>query len=244
MFLLQCLLVSLLAGLLRWDSRIGGQNLLDEPLVSGVLVGLIFGDPATGLIMGGTLQLVFLGVVRIGAAEPPDSMVAGIVGVVFAIQSNLAVEQIVALAMPMAILGQSLGILCRVINGNLNHQVEKYADAGDIKSINRTLWVGAGIFFVLTFIPVFLGCYFGADIVNSVIDFIPKVVLDGLSRSSSLLPALGIALLMRFLYDKNSAPYLFLGFVLAAFMGLPTLGIMMIGLIIAYVFYLNKKKAN
>ena len=244
MFLFQCLLVSLLAGILRLDGRVGGQNLIDLPLVSGVLVGLIFGDPMTGLVMGATLQLVFLGIVGIGGATPPDTLIGGLMGVVFAIRSGLDATAVVALAMPMAVLGQALGILARVINAQFNHMVDKYAKEGNTTGIDRVMWAGASIFFILTFVPVFLGAYYGADVVTSILNSIPKVILDGLSRSSRLLPALGMAILMRFLYDKTSAPYLFLGFILVAFMNLSTLGVTLIGVIIAYVLYLNKQRAS
>jgi len=244
MFLIQCILISILAGLLRWDSRMFGQNLLEEPIVSGVLVGLILGDPMTGLVMGATLQLVFLGIVGIGAATVPDAMVGGVMGVVLSIRSGLDVEQVMALAMPMAILGQSLGILSRVINAQFNHMAEKYAKAGDVKGCDRTLWYGAWVFFALAAVPVFLGCYFGADLVQMVIEVIPQFILDGLSRSSTLLPALGMALLMSFLFDKETAPYLFLGFLLSAFMGLSILGITILAVIIVYVQYLSKKRNN
>ncbi|MBE6013700.1 MAG: PTS sugar transporter subunit IIC [Lachnospiraceae bacterium] len=244
MFLVQCILVSILAGLLRWDGRIFGQNLLHEPVVAGVLVGLIFGDPQSGLIMGATLQLVFLGIVGIGASTPPDALIGGVIGVVLSIKSGLGVEQVMALAMPMAILGQALGILSRVINAQFNHMAERYARAGDTKGCDRTMWYGAWVFFVLTAVPVFLGCYFGSDLVQSIIEYIPQFILDGLTRSSSLLPALGMALLMSFLFDKSTAPYLFLGFLLSAFMGLSTLGITILAVIIVYVQYLNKKSAN
>jgi mannose/fructose/N-acetylgalactosamine-specific phosphotransferase system component IIC len=53
-----------------------------------------------------------------------------------------------------------------------------------------------------------------------------------------------MALLMSFLFDKSTAPYLFLGFLLSAFMGLSTLGITILAVIIVYVQYLNKKSAN
>ena len=244
MFFIQCLLVAILAGILRLDGRAFGQNLTEQPIIAGVLVGIIFGDAYTGLIMGATIQLVFLGVVSIGAATPPDALVGGIMGTVFAITTGMDAEAVIALAMPMGILGQMLGILCRIINTNFNGIIDKAASEGDTKKIDITLWTGCAIFFILTAVPVFLGAYYGADIVNAIIAALPKVVVDGLSRSSSLLPALGMALLMNYLYEKDTAPYLFLGFVLNAFVGIGTLGITFIGTIIAFILYNNRKGAK
>lgn len=244
MFLVQCILVAILAGILRLDGRAFGQNLTEVPLISGVLVGIIFGDPAKGLVMGASIQLVFLGILGIGAATPPDALVGGIMGTVFAITTGMETEAVIALAMPMGLLGQMLGILTRVINTNLNGVVDKAAARGDTKAIDRALWLGVSFFFILTAVPVFLGAYYGADVVNKTLEILPKVIVDGLSRSSSLLPALGMALLMNLLFDKETAPYFFLGFVLYAFLGLGTLPVSFLAVIIAYVSYMSRKVAK
>ena len=242
MFLIQCILVAILAGLLRWDGRVFGQPLTESPLCVGVLVGIILGDPQTGLVMGASLQLVFLGIVGIGGATPPDSMVGAVMGTFYAIQTGMNTEAVITLAMPISILGQSLGILCRVINGRFNLVIDKASAEGNTKKIDRALWSGAWIFFILTAVPVFAGCYWGADAVEAVVNALPTVIVDGLSRSSSLLPALGMALLMNFLFDKHFAPYLFLGFVLNAFLGMSTLGCTFIGVIIAAIVYYTSKQ--
>ena len=241
MFLIQCILVSLLAGFLRWDGRVFGQCLTDSPVVVGVLVGIIFGDPMKGLITGAALQLVFMGIVGIGGSTPPDSMIGAIMGTVFAITSGLDTENVIALAMPIAILGQSLGILCRVINARFNGVIDKAAEEGNTKAIDRSLWTGAVIFFVLTVVPVFLGAYFGAPVVQKIIDALPPFIVNGLSRSSSLLPALGMALLMQFMYDKKSAPYLFIGFILSAFLNLGTLAITLLGVCVALLLFQGRR---
>ena len=242
MFIVQCLIVAILAGLLRWDGRVFGQCLTETPLCAGLLVGIVLGDPYTGLIMGGSLQLVFLGIVGIGGATPPDSTVGAVMGTFYAIQTGMDAQAVIALAMPISILGQFLGILSRVINARFNGVIDEAAAAGNTKKIDHALWGGAWVFFILTAVPVFAGCYWGADAVEAVVNALPTVIIDGLSRSSSLLPALGMALLMNFLFDKNYAPYLFLGFALNAFLGLSTLGCTFIGAVIAVVIYNNSRR--
>ncbi|MBQ1300855.1 MAG: PTS sugar transporter subunit IIC [Erysipelotrichaceae bacterium] len=237
MLLVQSLITALLAGIFRWDSRCFGQNLLDEPIVVGMVLGLVLGDLKTGLYVGAQIQLVFLGIVSIGAATPPDKMTASVIGVFWAITAGIDAATVVALSMPIGILGQFLGILCRVINTRFNLTIDKCAAEGDTKGIDRALWTGAAIFFVLTAVPVFIGCYFGADAVQAIIDALPPVITNGLQRSSSILPAMGMCILMNYLYDSHYAPYLFLGFTLSAFLGMSTLGCTFIACVIALITY-------
>jgi len=239
---LQALLLALLAGLAQMDSRIFGQNMVDRPLVTGPIVGLILGDFQTGVIVGASLELVWMGIVNIGGATPPDVISGGILGTAFAILAGLDTETAIALAMPIALLAQSLGILVRIINTTFNHRADAYAAKGDYKGIEKILWLGALLFFLFAAVPVFLGVFFGADLVANIVDVIPLWLLDGLRRSSGLLPALGIAILMRFIYDKDSAPYLFVGFALSAVLGMSIISIAIIGAAVAYVTYRNSIK--
>lgn len=237
MIYVQALLLALLAGFAQWDSRVGGQNMLDRPLVTGPIVGLILGDIQLGIIMGGTLELVWMGIVNIGGATPPDTVTGGILGTAFAILSGLDPDTAVAVALPIAILAQSLGILARVINASFNHKADVYAEAGDWKGIERILWTGAGLFFIFSFTPVFLGVAFGSDVVSTIVAAVPTKILDGLRVAAGLLPALGMAILMRFIYDKQSAAFLFLGFALSAFLNLSTIAIAIFGAISAALYY-------
>ena len=62
MSIVHALLLGLLGGIGIWDSRIGGMWMLDRPLVLGPIVGLILGDFKTGIIVGGSLELIMVGI--------------------------------------------------------------------------------------------------------------------------------------------------------------------------------------
>ena len=53
----------------------GMESVLDEfqfhrPLIACTLIGAVLGDMKTGIIIGGTLEMIALGWMNIGAAEP------------------------------------------------------------------------------------------------------------------------------------------------------------------------------
>ena len=115
-------------------------------------------------------------------------------------------------------------------------------DAG--KQSSQLVALGVLDFAVVYFVPMFIAVYFGSGAVEAVINVIPQVILDGMNKASTMLPALGIALLMNYIVDKETMPYIILGFTLAAFLGMNTLGVSAIGLVIALVYYnANKNKA-
>lgn len=75
-------------------------------------------------------------------------------------------------------------------------------------------------------------------------DAIPDVVMNGLTVCGGLLPAVGMAMLMKMLWDKKICMFYFLGFVLSAYMNLPLIAIAVIGVIVAISIGMNDYKIN
>lgn len=98
--MIQGFLVALVAALVYMESRIGGQHMLDRPIIIGPLVGVILGDPVTGLIVGGSLELVWWGLVGIGTSTPPDVVVGSALATALAIKTGATYETTLALAIP------------------------------------------------------------------------------------------------------------------------------------------------
>lgn len=221
--------------------------MIDRPLVLGPLVGLILGDFTTGIIVGGSLELIMMGVVGIGSATPPDTVSGTILATAFAIVSKLDVSAAVALALPIASLGQVVGILVRTANGFFVHMADKAAEEADFGGIDRALWGGAFLFFIAYFSLVFLGAYLGSSVISAFVKMIPKFVTNGLNAASGMLPALGIAILMQLLFDKKNAAFFFIGWALTALLSVNTVGTAVIGTAIAYTIYqytISNRKNN
>lgn len=233
----QALALGVLAGFAIWDGRVFGQMMLERPIVLGPLVGLILGDLHTGIIMGSSIELVMMGVVAIGAAVPADTVSGSILATAFAIMSGLDVDTAVALALPIATLGQMVGILDRTLNLGFARLADRGAENGDASAIAKALWGGAGLFWLSHFTVVFLGALLGSSVIGSFVNAMPAFILHGFTVASGMLPSLGIAILMTLIFDKTNAGFLFVGFVLSALLGMSTTGVAVVGGIIAYVIY-------
>ena len=79
---------------------------LYQPIVSGAVIGAILGDLPTGLVVGGTYQLMTIGNMPVGGAQPPNAVIGGVMATVFAISSHLDTTAAVGLAVPFALIGQ------------------------------------------------------------------------------------------------------------------------------------------
>src|ERR1700749_4358547 len=108
-----------------------GTTLLSRPLVLGPLVGLVLGDVTQGTIIGGTLELIFMGNIKVGAAIPPDVVTGGVLGTAFAIISHKGVGIALALAIPISILAEMLLSALFVTRSVFNKTFIRYAESGN-----------------------------------------------------------------------------------------------------------------
>ncbi len=74
---------------------------LQKPLVSGVLVGCILGDPVQGAIIGAAIQLPFIAYISAGGAPPTDPGLAGTLGTALAMAAGVKPEAAIAMAVPI-----------------------------------------------------------------------------------------------------------------------------------------------
>lgn len=213
-----------------------GTSLLSRPLVTGLFVGVVMGDIKTGVIMGATLELAFIGSFSVGAAIPPDVVTGGVLGTAFAISSGAGPETALLLGLPIATLtlvlkNVYLGLFLPV----LSHKADKYADDGNTRGIEVMHLIGGfGLSLMLAAI-VTISFFVGSDAVKSVLDAIPDFIQGGLQVATGILPALGFAMLARLLLNKKVVPYFFLGFLIVAYLDVPVTGIALLGAIVAVV---------
>lgn len=84
------LVLSLLGGLLTLDQTSLGQFMVARPLVSATVTGWALGDPATGLVVGAVLEVLFLPAFPVGGARFPEGGPAGVVGAAAAVAGAAA----------------------------------------------------------------------------------------------------------------------------------------------------------
>lgn len=216
------------------------------PIMIALFAGLIMGDMTTAMVIGGTFQLMALGVANIGGSSVPNWGLAALVGIYVAIRTTNNIEEAKAVALavgvPVGMLGIQLDVLAKILNTYVTHAAQKAANKMDFKKMNQILWLGPVIFGLSTAIPTALCVVFGDRIVRLILDFVPKWFTDGLSIAGSMLPVVGIALLLQVMPVKKYMTMLLIGFVLSAYLNMPILGISIVGFALAYYFFTTEIK--
>ncbi|MFH1689612.1 MAG: PTS sugar transporter subunit IIC [Candidatus Eisenbacteria bacterium] len=143
------LVLSLLGGVLSVDATAAFQVMLSQPLVVGSVAGVVVGDTGLGLVVGATLQLVWMGVLPVGAAPFPDGAVAGVAGVgagAILVRSGmpegLAIAGAVVVGLCAGAAGQKVTSGVRRLNLRYSTLAESRADDGDPRGVTAAVVLG------------------------------------------------------------------------------------------------------
>ena len=209
--LVQAILIGLIAAFGKLDYQLGTLYAF-RPIVLCPLVGIVLGDLQSGLAIGASLELLFMGSISIGAYVPPDECIGGVLAIA---TLCLAIKNVVNAGMPLLV-----------------DRADVFASKGNLKGIYAMHWIIGLVIVVLAFILCSVSFYLGADAVQGLLDFIPTFVLDGFGVAANILPAMGFAMLGRLVLTKQLVPFYFLGFLLCSYANVPVLGVALIAIII------------
>lgn len=245
MTVIQNILIVLLSGYMTIDQN-GPVVLSWFSVIVGMISGLIMGDMNTGLVIGGTFQLMSLGVAALGGASAPNYGLATIIGTFIAVRTGTGVDAAIAVGLPVGLLAIQLEVVARIIMNFLTHKMQSDNNAGKWARMDREAWFGPIICSMQTMLPTIIVVCFGANVVDFILEIIPQWVTNGLSIAAGMLPVVGIGMLMRYMPVKKFLPFILIGFVLSAYLGVPVLGIAIVGFAAAFWYFtteINKADA-
>ena len=228
----------------------GMGSILDEfqfhrPLVACTLMGIVLGDMKTGIMIGGTLEMIALGWMNIGAAVAPDAALASIISTILVIAGGQNIGAGIALAIPLAAAGQVLTIIVRTITVAFQHMGDRAADKGNLTALGM-IHVGALLLQAMRIaIPaVIVAVSVGTDVVREMLDSIPDWVTNGLNIAGGMIVVEGYAMVINMMRAGYLMPFFYLGFVTAAFTDFNLVALGVIGAVMAVLYIQLSPKYN
>jgi mannose/fructose/N-acetylgalactosamine-specific phosphotransferase system component IIC len=225
----QLLILTIIAGIGAFQNRVFGAPQINRPIVLGPVVGAVLGDLEMGLTIGASLEMIWMGVSRIGGSVPPNITIGSVLGTSMAIIAGTNVEGALAIAVPAALVGSSIEILNKTACTFFFHKAENYAEKANLGGISLMVHLGNFLYFLMGAVPVFLALFFGAEYVEAIFAATPEAVMNSLEVAGGILPALGFGVLLHTLASVPLLPYFFAGFLLSSYLEVPVIGIALLG---------------
>jgi|GEM_PF-176561 len=234
---------AILLGGLYWLSYCGfGCHFLNlwvlQPLPLSVLVGLILGDVPTAMIVGATIQPMYLSQTQAGWVITNDTSAAGIITAAVVITSGMEIKSAMAVAVTVGVVMSQLTNVRMTVGAVWNHLTDRYIAKGEYEKT----WLSSVVFpslfkIILYWLPMTLALYFGAESLGLFVNGLPAWLQSGLSAVGSLMPILGMCIVASAINKRGYFPFFIAGFFAVAYTGLSPIGIALLGVFVAFFFY-------
>ena len=194
---------------------------LHRPIINGAVVGAILGDLEAGLIVGATYELMTVGNMPVGGAQPANIVIGGTMATVFAIGSGLDINVALGLAVPFSVVGTYIVTLVFTVMSPMMGVADKMAAKGDHKGIVRLNWLAMGALGLLWGVISTIGLIGGdamGTALQSVFEAVPWL-MSGLGAAGGMMRFVGFATLLRIMLSNDRWGIYFAGFALATIIG-------------------------
>ncbi|MGL9729066.1 PTS mannose/fructose/sorbose transporter subunit IIC [Enterococcus sp. DIV0756] len=230
----------------------GMEGILDEfhfhqPVIACTLIGLVTGNLVPCVILGGTLQMIALGWANIGAAVAPDAALASIASAIILVlggQGRAGVSSAIAIAVPLAVAGLLLTIICRTIATAFVHLMDAAAKDGNIRMVELWHIIAIAMQGVRIAIPAALILAVGEGPVRGLLESMPAWLTDGLAIGGGMVVAVGYAMVINMMATREVWPFFAIGFVLATISEITLIGLGAIGVALALIYLALSKQGG
>ena len=196
-------------------------EVLYRPIIACPIIGLILGDLKTGLVVGGTYELMMVGNMPVGGAQPPNPVLGGVVAMVFAVKSSMGIEAALGASMIFATFGQYVVTLTFTIMSGLMAKADEAAanadPAGITKVLNTSMLILGSLFAVLSVMA-----YVGGVALTPALQALQTKAewfIGGLGVAGGMMRFVGFAILLKIMMSNDMWGYLLAGFTAALVLG-------------------------
>jgi PTS system mannose-specific IIC component len=206
--------ITAIAGAFLCLDRIFLQVMISRPVVAGTVIGLLLGDPYSGMITGALIELLWIDRLPVGTVVPPNDTVAAVLisaAVILAGRSVGGVsKEVIALGivllLPTALLGQIMDIWIIRGNDRIARGALETAAQGDIDRVARQHIRALFRTYLINAVFIFAALGIGIFALQSVYFLIPSAVHRSLGYMYLFLPILGVAVALNTIHLRGMLP--------------------------------------
>lgn len=196
-------------------------ELVYRPIIACPIIGLILGDLNTGLVVGGTYELMMIGNMPVGGAQPPNAVLGGVVAMIFASKLGFSVEQSLGASIVFAVFGQYAVTTTFALMSGVMAKADKAADDANPKGIAQVNYISMiilGSLFALFAVLAYIGGEAMGEALKAFSDK-AKWFMVGLGAAGGMMRYVGFAILLKIMLANDMWGIYFAGFAAAAIFG-------------------------
>lgn len=192
-----------------------------RPIIACPIIGAILGDVNTGLVVGGTYELMMVGNMPVGGAQPPNAVLGSVVAMIFAVKAKMDINAALGACMIFATFGQYVVTLTFTIMSGLMAKADKAANEANPKGItavlNTSMLILGSLFAVIAILA-----YVGGIAASGALQTLSEKAswfMGGLSAAGGMMRFVGFAVLLKIMLSNDLWGWLLAGFACALLFG-------------------------
>ena len=192
-----------------------------RPIIACPIIGAILGDVNTGLVVGGTYELMMVGNMPVGGAQPPNAVLGSVVAMIFAVKAKMDINAALGACMIFATFGQYVVTLTFTIMSGLMAKADKAANEANPKGITAVLNTSMAILGTL-FAVIAILAYVGGIAASGALQTLSEKAswfMGGLSAAGGMMRFVGFAVLLKIMLSNDLWGWLLGGFATALLFG-------------------------
>ncbi len=192
-----------------------------RPIIACPIIGAILGDVNTGLVVGGTYELMMVGNMPVGGAQPPNAVLGSVVAMIFAVKAKMDINAALGACMIFATFGQYVVTLTFTIMSGLMAKADKAANEANPKGITAVLNTSMAILGTL-FAVIAILAYVGGIAASGALQTLSEKAswfMGGLSAAGGMMRFVGFAVLLKIMLSNDLWGWLLAGFACALLFG-------------------------
>ena len=218
--IIECVLLAIVTFIFAID-QFSLTELIYRPIIACPIIGLILGDATTGLVVGGTYELMMIGNMPVGGAQPANAVLGAVVAMIFAVKAEMEPNAALGACMIFATFGTYAVTLMFTVMSGLMAKADKAAAEANPKGISNVLAIsmlGLGTLFAV----IAIIAYSAGTALSGTLQMISEKaswILGGLGAAGGMMRFVGFAILLKIMLSNDLWGYLLAGFAFALLFG-------------------------
>ena len=222
-FWTELLIISVAGGIVAIDTTASWQVMISQPIVACSLIGLSFGEPELGLLIGILLELPWLIEIPTGGSHISEGNIGSLVTAGLTIHLvhhqidsvNIALICSILWGLWISWLGGKLVHSMRKTNVMFSYRADKAANTANLKKITLLNMGGVGHAYFLGFFLAGISFTLGTLIIGKLAALIPTYFDKAFGYGKIGILALGTGILLSMFLSRENFKYFVIGIITA-----------------------------
>lgn len=192
-----------------------------RPICACPIIGAILGDLNTGLVLGGTYELMMIGSMPVGGAQPANVVIGEVVAMVFAVKTGMEVEQALGAAVIFSVFGTYVVTIVFTIASSFNSWCDETVSRGETKGVSNAIIADVALLGGL-FAVIAILAYLGGAAIQPAMESLSEHAawfMSGLGVAGGMMRFVGFGVLLKIMLSNDMWGFFLAGFAMALIVG-------------------------